>query len=60
LRNIQVIDRADNSTYGIFAATEEEFEAIFSAEADIEFAGDFFERVMMRSVYPLFRYFTGA
>jgi hypothetical protein len=44
LKNIQVIDGADNSTYSIFAATEEEFEAIFPAGADIEFAEDFFER----------------
>jgi hypothetical protein len=45
LKNIQVIDRAENSTYSIFAATDEEFEAIFPASADIEFVEDFFERV---------------
>jgi hypothetical protein len=45
LKNIQVIAGADNSTYSIFAATEEVFEAIFPAGADIEFAEDFFERV---------------
>jgi hypothetical protein len=45
LKNIQVIDGADNSSYSIFAATKEEFEAIFPLGADIEFAEDFFERV---------------
>jgi hypothetical protein len=45
LKNIQVIDGADNSTYSIFAATDEEFEAIFPAGADIEFIEDFVDRV---------------
>jgi hypothetical protein len=45
MKNIQVIDRADNCAYSIFAATHEEFEAIFCNGADIEFVEDFFERV---------------
>jgi hypothetical protein len=45
LKNIQVIDGADNSTYSIFASTNEEFEAIFPADADIEFIEDFVDRV---------------
>jgi hypothetical protein len=44
LKNIQVIDGANNCTYSIFAATDAEFEAIFPAGADIEFVEDFFER----------------
>jgi hypothetical protein len=34
-----------NSTYSIFAATDEEFEAIFPFDTDIEFAEDFVDRV---------------
>lgn len=45
MKNIQVIDNATNCTYSIFAATDEEFEAIFQDDTDIEFAEDFFDRV---------------
>jgi hypothetical protein len=45
LKNIQVIDGADNSTYSIFAASDEAFETIFPVGTDIESAEDFFERV---------------
>lgn len=44
MKNIQIIDRAANSTYSIFAATDEEFAEIFPDGADIEFVDDFFER----------------
>jgi hypothetical protein len=45
MKNVQIIDRADNSTYSIFAATDKEFAAIFPEGNDVEFAEDFFERV---------------
>lgn len=45
MKNIQVIDDANNCTYSLFAATDEEFSAIFPGDADIEFAEDFFERI---------------
>ncbi len=45
MKNIQVIDGADNSTYSIFAATEDEFEIIFPVGTDIEFIEDFVDRV---------------
>ena len=45
MKNIQIIDGAANCTYSVFAATEEEFVAIFPNGADIEFIDDFFERV---------------
>ena len=45
MKNIQVIDDAKNCTYSLFAATDEEFDAIFPDGIDIEFAEDFFERV---------------
>lgn len=45
MKNIQVIDRADNCTYSIFAATDEDFSSLFPNGNDIEFIEDFFERV---------------
>jgi len=46
LRAIQVIDGAENCTFGLFLATDEEFEAIFpGAGQDIEFAEDLEERL---------------
>ena len=44
MKNIQVIDGAENCTYSIFAATDAEFEAIFPDGTDIEFVEDFFVR----------------
>jgi hypothetical protein len=44
MKNIQVIDRANNCTYSIFAATGEEFESIFLNGTDVEFVEDFVER----------------
>lgn len=37
MKNIQVIDGADNSVYDIFSATEEEFSLIFPEGQDIAF-----------------------
>ena len=37
MKNIQVIDGADNCVYDIFAATDEEFSVIFQAGQDIAF-----------------------
>ena len=45
MKNIQIIDGADNCTYSLFAATDAEFAAIFPNGNDIEFAEDFFDRV---------------
>ena len=45
LKNIQVIDAADNCSYSIFQATASEFEKIFPGEGqDIEYIEDFYER----------------
>jgi hypothetical protein len=45
LKNIQVIDRAENATFSVFQATEEEFRAIFPLEGqDIELWEDFVRR----------------
>lgn len=41
LKNIQIIDRAENATFSVFQATEEEFSAIFTADGqDIELIED--------------------
>ena len=46
MKNIQVIDGADNCTYDIYAVTEDEFKIIFPGEGqDIEFIEDFWERI---------------
>jgi hypothetical protein len=46
LRAIQVIDGAQNCTFSLFLATDEEFAAIFPGEGqDIEFAEDLEERL---------------
>jgi hypothetical protein len=45
LKNIQIIDRAENATFSVFQVTDEEFSAIFPAEGqDIEFIEDFIAR----------------
>ena len=45
MKNIQVIDGAINASYSIFAATEDEFSAIFPRKGqDIGFSEDFFRR----------------
>jgi len=45
LKNIQIIDRAENATFSIFQATDDEFSAIFPAFGqDIELIEDFIAR----------------
>ncbi|WLR98455.1 hypothetical protein [Shinella sumterensis] len=45
MKNIQIIDDADNVTYSLFQATEAEFEAIFPNGRDIELAEDLLDRL---------------
>jgi hypothetical protein len=46
MKNIQIIDGANNCTYSIFQATEEEFALIFPGPGqDIEFIEDLLERI---------------
>jgi hypothetical protein len=45
MKYVQVIDGAENCTYSIFAATDEDFTFIFPDEQDIEFIRDFVKRV---------------
>lgn len=46
MKNIQIIDGADNATYAIFQATDGEFETIFPLPGqDIEVVQDYVDRV---------------
>jgi hypothetical protein len=46
MKNIQIIDGADNATYSIFQATDPEFETIFPGPGqDLEIVEDFVGRV---------------
>ena len=45
MKNIQIIDGANNATFSIFQATEEEFAAMFPEGRDIELAEDLIERL---------------
>lgn len=43
MKNIQVIDGADNCVYDVFAATDEEFSLIFPAGEDVAFIDELVE-----------------
>lgn len=45
MKNIQIIDGADNCTYDIYAASSEDFAMIFPNDQDVEFIDDFIARV---------------
>ena len=45
MKNVQIIDGANNATFSIFQATEEEFAAIFPDGRDMELVEDLFERL---------------
>src|SRR5579863_2303808 len=45
MKNVQIIDRADNATFSIFQATDSEFDAIFPDGRDIELAEGLFARL---------------
>lgn len=43
MKNIQIIDGAQNCVYDIFAATDEEFALVFPAGEDIAFINEIYE-----------------
>lgn len=45
MKNIQVIDDADNCKYPVYSATDAEFDLIFPDGRDVEFIEDFVRRV---------------
>ena len=53
MKNVQIIDGADNCTYDVFAVTDKEFAAIFPNGADVEFIGDLVARVGKKAATEL-------
>jgi hypothetical protein len=45
MKNIQIIDGADNATFSIFQATDDEFAELFLDGADMEIIEDVIERL---------------
>ena len=45
MRNIQIIDRADNATFSLFQATDEEFDALFPDGREMELIEDVLARL---------------
>ncbi|GLK56914.1 hypothetical protein JOD31_002947 [Methylopila capsulata] len=54
MKNIQIIDGAQNCTFSIFQATDEEFALIFPGPGqDIEFAEDLWKRIRKKQPQAL-------
>lgn len=45
MKNIQIIDGANNATFSAFQATEEEYAAIFPKDCDMELVEDMIKRL---------------
>jgi hypothetical protein len=45
LKTVQIINDADNATFSLFQATEDEFALIFPRDQDMELINDFLRRV---------------
>lgn len=45
MKNIQIIDQADNATFSIFQATDEEFAALFKKDQDMALIEDLVARL---------------
>lgn len=55
MKNIQIIDGAENCTYDIYACSDEDFMAIFpGAHQDVEFADEASERLGEKRLSELF------
>jgi len=54
MKNIQIIDGAQNCTYDIFCIDEEKFEIIFPDNHDIEFVEDLYERIGEENLIKIF------
>jgi hypothetical protein len=55
MKNIQVIDGADNCVYDIFAATDEEFSLIFPSGQDIAFIDEVSDRAQGEGLTEAFK-----
>lgn len=51
VKNIQVVDGADNAVYDIFAATDEEFALIFPNRADVAFIDEVYQQHSPQALY---------
>lgn len=56
MKNIQVIDGADNCTYDVFAIEDEDFKLFFPEGQDIEFIDDLLERLSIEDQKRIFDY----
>lgn len=54
MKNIQIIDGADNCVYDIFAATNEQFALIFPNGTDIAFIDEVYERENQALINTIF------
>ena len=54
MKNIQVIDSADNCVYDIYAATDDEFSLIFPENTNIAFSEDVWSREEEKSLQNAF------
>lgn len=54
MKNIQVIDGADNCTYTIYRVSDEKFEIVFPNGQDIEFFDDLKARLSAKQLEALF------
>ena len=54
MKNIQIIDEAENCTYDIFSIDEMNFEVIFPDGQDIEFAEDLQQRLGLKNTNDIF------
>ena len=57
MKNVQVIDGADNCTYDIFSIEDEKFEKVFPNGQDIEFIEDLKKRLSEDESTKLFKGF---
>jgi hypothetical protein len=54
MKNIQIIDGAQNCTYSLFAATNREFAALFPNDEDVAFPDEVFRRLGKRRAAQIF------
>jgi hypothetical protein len=62
MRNIQIIDGAENGVHDVFAASDTTFDLLFPGGTDIAFAEDFDERpdreLLAQALDELWRHIT--
>lgn len=54
MKNIQIIDAADNAVYDIFAATDEEFALIFPSGTDVAFIDEVYQTQQLQTLDTAF------